>query len=96
MEVLLQHGANPLHVFKDNSNCLIEAAKGGHTKIVELLIDWNYTLTQQQQQGGAQSSDSNNNCEQNGEVTEGKCCTTDGGEEISSEVLICFNEYELF
>lgn len=49
VELLLQHGANPLHVFKDNSNCLIEAAKGGHTKIVELLIDWNYTLTQQQQ-----------------------------------------------
>ena len=49
VELLLQHGANPLDVFKDNSNCLIEAAKGGHTKIVELLIDWNYTLTQQQQ-----------------------------------------------
>ena len=44
VEFLLQQGANPLHCLKDNSNCLIEAAKGGHTKIVELLIDWNYTL----------------------------------------------------
>lgn len=44
VELLLQYGANPLQALKDNSNCLIEASKGGHTKIVEMLIDWNYTL----------------------------------------------------
>ena len=43
-ELLLQHGANPLLPLKDNSNCLIEAAKGGHTSVVQLLIDWNYSL----------------------------------------------------
>lgn len=44
VELLLHYGANPLHSLKDNSNCLIEAAKFGHAKIVELLIDWNYSL----------------------------------------------------
>ncbi len=44
VELLLQYGANPLYALKDNSNCLIEASKGGHIKIVELLIDWNYSL----------------------------------------------------
>lgn len=47
VEILLQQGANPLHILKDNSNCLIEASKGGHTKIVELLIDWNYAFNLQ-------------------------------------------------
>ncbi|RNA26208.1 ankyrin repeat domain-containing, partial [Brachionus plicatilis] len=46
IELLLQHGANPLYVLKDNSNCLIEASKNGHVKIVELLIDWNYSLNE--------------------------------------------------
>lgn len=46
IEFLLQHGANPLYVLKDNSNCLIEASKNGHVKIVELLIDWNYSLNE--------------------------------------------------
>ncbi|CAF0726075.1 unnamed protein product [Brachionus calyciflorus] len=44
IEFLLQNGANPLHVLKDNTTCLIEASKNGHVKIVELLIDWNYSL----------------------------------------------------
>lgn len=46
IEFLLQSGANPLYVLKDNSNCLIEASKNGHVKIVELLIDWNYSLNE--------------------------------------------------
>jgi ankyrin repeat protein len=50
VELLLQHGANPLHKLKDNLSCLIEASRGGHTKIVELLIDWNYNYQLQQQQ----------------------------------------------
>jgi hypothetical protein len=40
VELLLANGADSCFILKDNSNCLIEAAKGGHTKIVQLLIDW--------------------------------------------------------
>lgn len=40
MELLLQHGADPNHKLKDSSTMLIEAAKGGHTAVVQLLLDW--------------------------------------------------------
>lgn len=95
VELLLQHGANPLHVFKDNSNCLIEAARGGHTKIVELLIDWNYTLTQQQQQmiiaaaaaAAATNSDANGGGEPTTSATDLaalKCYNVEPTSEVSS------------
>ena len=40
VELLLANGGDSSFILKDNSNCLIEAAKGGHTRIVQLLIDW--------------------------------------------------------
>eukprot|EP00094_Tigriopus_californicus_P009181 TCALIF_08851-PA protein Name:"Similar to Ankrd17 Ankyrin repeat domain-containing protein 17 (Mus musculus)" AED:0.38 eAED:0.38 QI:0/0.53/0.37/0.75/1/1/16/0/2553 len=40
VDVLLQNGADPYHKLKDNSTMLIEAAKGGHTTVVQLLIDY--------------------------------------------------------
>ncbi len=36
-------------VFKDRSNCLIEAAKGGHTEIVKLLLEYPKSVTQRTQ-----------------------------------------------
>jgi len=38
--LLLKHGANPNHLLKDRSNCLIEAAKHGHINIVQLLLEY--------------------------------------------------------
>ena len=38
---LLRSGANPNAKLKDNSTMLIEAAKGGHTQVVQLLLDPN-------------------------------------------------------
>lgn len=40
VEILLAHGADPTHRLRDSSTMLIEAAKGGHTNIVQLLIDY--------------------------------------------------------
>ena len=34
---------------KDRSNCLIEAAKGGHTEIVKLLLEYPKSVTQRTQ-----------------------------------------------
>lgn len=39
VNILLNKGANLNHRLKDNSNMLIEAAKGGHARIVQLLIE---------------------------------------------------------
>jgi len=44
VEVLLQQGADPHHKLKDNSTMLIEAAKGGHTGVVQMLIDYPNSL----------------------------------------------------
>ena len=44
VEVLLQQGADPYHKLKDNSTMLIEAAKGGHTNVVQVLIDYPNSL----------------------------------------------------
>lgn len=38
VEFILAHGADSNHRLKDNSSMLIEAAKGGHTQVVQLLI----------------------------------------------------------
>lgn len=38
--MLLKHGADPFHKLKDNSTILIEATKGGHLNIVQLLLDY--------------------------------------------------------
>ena len=43
VELLLQNKADPYHKLKDNSTMLIEAAKGGHTNVVSVLIDYNPT-----------------------------------------------------
>lgn len=40
VELLLTNGADPYHKLKDNSTMLIEAAKGGHTGVVQLLLDY--------------------------------------------------------
>lgn len=44
VESLLAHGADPTYRLRDNSTMLIEAAKGGHTSIVQLLIDYPASL----------------------------------------------------
>lgn len=40
VELLLKSGADPFHKLKDNSTMLIEAAKGGHIGVVQLLLDY--------------------------------------------------------
>lgn len=55
VELLLAHNADPNHKLKDNSTMLIEAAKGGHTNVVQLLLDYPHSmqpmvLNQQHQQ----------------------------------------------
>ncbi|GIY63342.1 ankyrin repeat and KH domain-containing protein 1 [Caerostris darwini] len=40
VELLLGSGADPTHKLKDNSTMLIEASKGGHTNVVQLLLDY--------------------------------------------------------
>ena len=40
VELLLVHGADPHHKLRDNSTMLMEASRGGHTKVVQLLIDF--------------------------------------------------------
>ena len=45
-EVLLQQGADPYHKLKDNSTMLITVAKGGHTNVVQILLDYpNFLVT---------------------------------------------------
>lgn len=39
VELLLAHGADPLHKLKDNSNILIEAARGGHAAVICFLLE---------------------------------------------------------
>ncbi|XP_063705994.1 ankyrin repeat and KH domain-containing protein mask-like isoform X2 [Culicoides brevitarsis] len=50
VELLLANGADPFHKLKDNSTMLIEAAKGGHINVVQLLFDFPQSLA------GAQSN----------------------------------------
>lgn len=40
VQLLLHSGANPNHKLKDSSTCIIEAAKGGYTDVVQMLLDW--------------------------------------------------------
>lgn len=40
VEHLLKSGADPFHKLKDNSTMLIEASKGGHIGVVQLLLDY--------------------------------------------------------
>ncbi|XP_054710914.1 ankyrin repeat domain-containing protein 17-like [Uloborus diversus] len=44
VELLLAHGADPTHKLKDNSTMIIEASKGGHTAVVQLLLDYPNSL----------------------------------------------------
>uniref|UniRef100_H2YLD4 Uncharacterized protein n=1 Tax=Ciona savignyi TaxID=51511 RepID=H2YLD4_CIOSA len=40
VELLLCQGADPMHKLKDGSTMLLEAAKGGHTQVVQFLLDF--------------------------------------------------------
>ncbi|XP_052760903.1 ankyrin repeat domain-containing protein 17-like isoform X2 [Mya arenaria] len=40
VELLLACGADPTHKLKDGSTMVIEAAKGGHTNVVKLLLEY--------------------------------------------------------
>lgn len=40
VELLLKSGADPFHKLKDNSTMLIEASKGGHIGVVQMLLDY--------------------------------------------------------
>ncbi|XP_076458680.1 ankyrin repeat and KH domain-containing protein 1-like isoform X4 [Babylonia areolata] len=40
VEELLNNGADPNHKLKDGSTMIIEAAKGGHTTVVKMLLEW--------------------------------------------------------
>ncbi|XP_067003505.2 ankyrin repeat domain-containing protein 17 isoform X3 [Anabrus simplex] len=44
VELLLAQSADPFHKLKDNSTMLIEAAKGGHTNVVQLLLDFPHSI----------------------------------------------------
>lgn len=52
VELLLKSGADPFHKLKDNSTMLIEAAKGGHIGVVQLLLDYPHSMAIQS--GGIQ------------------------------------------
>ena len=52
VELLLQNKADPYHKLKDNSTMLIEAAKGGHTTVVSVLIDYNPGNLSGSEEGG--------------------------------------------
>lgn len=40
VELLLAHNADPSHKLKDNSTCLIESAKGGHSDVTVLVLEY--------------------------------------------------------
>ncbi|GAB0092386.1 Ankyrin repeat [Sergentomyia squamirostris] len=44
VELLLKSGADPFYKLKDNSTMLIEAAKGGHIGVVQLLLDYPHSM----------------------------------------------------
>uniref|UniRef100_A0A0N5AJ31 ANK_REP_REGION domain-containing protein n=1 Tax=Syphacia muris TaxID=451379 RepID=A0A0N5AJ31_9BILA len=40
VRLLLDHGADPCHLLKDGTSCIIEASRNGHTRVVETLLNW--------------------------------------------------------
>lgn len=44
VKFLLACDADPFRKLKDNSSTLIEAAKGGHTAVVQLLLDFPHSV----------------------------------------------------
>lgn len=44
VKFLLACEADPFRKLKDNSSTLIEAAKGGHTAVVQLLLDYPHSV----------------------------------------------------
>lgn len=44
VKFLLANSADPFHKLKDNSTMLIEAARGGHTGVVECLLDYPHSI----------------------------------------------------
>uniref|UniRef100_T1IU24 Uncharacterized protein n=1 Tax=Strigamia maritima TaxID=126957 RepID=T1IU24_STRMM len=44
VELLLAQGADPAHQLKDNSTMLIEASKGGHIGVAQLLLDYPHNI----------------------------------------------------
>lgn len=61
VEILLAHGADPTHRLRDSSTMLIEAAKGGHTTIVQLLIDYPASLQSSPVNAALPTNNNNNN-----------------------------------
>ncbi|XP_039262547.2 ankyrin repeat domain-containing protein 17-like [Styela clava] len=60
VELLLCQGADPTHKLKDGSTMLLEAAKGGHTSVVQLLLDFPeiYMKTTSRHQASIQANNS--------------------------------------
>ncbi|XP_055381299.1 ankyrin repeat and KH domain-containing protein mask isoform X2 [Condylostylus longicornis] len=59
VEHLLKSGADPFHKLKDNSTMLIEAAKGGHIRVVETLFKYPQFLQNHQNELQASNISSN-------------------------------------
>lgn len=50
VDMLLTHSSDPNHKLKDGSTMVIEAAKGGHTQVVKLLLEWPNRFSMAQEQ----------------------------------------------
>ncbi|XP_022124824.2 ankyrin repeat domain-containing protein 17 isoform X1 [Pieris rapae] len=59
VKFLLACDADPFRKLKDNSSTLIEAAKGGHTAVVQLLLDFPHSVMLPRGEGGVTSEDNN-------------------------------------
>ncbi|CAK1541290.1 unnamed protein product [Leptosia nina] len=59
VKFLLACDADPFRKLKDNSSTLIEAAKGGHTAVVQLLLDFPHSIMLPRGEGGVTSEDNN-------------------------------------
>ncbi len=83
--------------FKDRSNCLIEAAKGGHTEIVKLLLEYPKSVTQRTQIVAPTSSveplhhDLSNENDEEGEEEEGLTATLQNSFPLSTGLIFCFS-----
>lgn len=44
VQLLLGNEADPFHKLKDNSTMVLEAAKGGYTNVVKLLLDYTHSI----------------------------------------------------
>ena len=79
VEILLAHGADPTHKLRDSSTMLIEAAKGGHTSIVQLLIDYPTSLQSSPLSAMLPSGNNSNIINNNNNITTGSVCNNSNG-----------------